>query len=306
MRGGARAKVNRRLVRLGLPRLLQARSQNDPVYEGGPDGIPLPVPRHLPTPRVAMMWVPQSFGSPNIAGNQPADYWPGGKYVDWVGFDIYAKFRTAFGRDKAFFDQLQAQAVRDRRVRPLGQRPKRRLHRRAAALGRGPRPGEDADLLPRRRSRQHLTTCSSIPAPRRALRNHLAEPRWLEYAPGVKRAPATRRRPSRSGSTRPKRGPSLGEAAVDLGVGPAAERADLGVGVALAWSTIARRWSGFSAARARRAAAVRSRRSARSAGPGSSELRPSSGSRAGPPSGERSGEQADARGRGEPRAPRGG
>ena len=51
------------------------------------------------------MWVPQSFGSPNIAGNQPADYWPGGKYVDWVGLDIYSKFAGAFGRGVDFFEK---------------------------------------------------------------------------------------------------------------------------------------------------------------------------------------------------------
>ena len=90
---------------MGLPRILRASSQNDPVYAGGPDGIPLPVPEELPQPRVAMMWVPQSFGSPNIAGNQPADYWPGGKYVDWVGIDIYSKFAGAFDDGKAFFER---------------------------------------------------------------------------------------------------------------------------------------------------------------------------------------------------------
>ena len=52
-----------------------------------------------------MMWVPQSFGSPNIAGNQPPDYWPGGRYVDWVGIDIYSKFAGAFDEGKAFFER---------------------------------------------------------------------------------------------------------------------------------------------------------------------------------------------------------
>ncbi len=103
VRGGPRREINEKLVRMGLPRILRARSQNDPVYAGGPDGIPLPVPAELPRPRVAMMWVPQTFGSPNIAGNQPGDYWPGGRYVDWVGFDIYAKFAGAFDEGKAFF-----------------------------------------------------------------------------------------------------------------------------------------------------------------------------------------------------------
>ena len=105
IRGGSRREINEKLVRMGLPRILRAESQRDPIYEGGPEGIPLPVPEELPQPKVALMWVPQSFGSPNIAGNQPDDYWPGGRYVDWVGFDIYAKFRSAFDEGKALFER---------------------------------------------------------------------------------------------------------------------------------------------------------------------------------------------------------
>ncbi len=105
MRGGSRDRINRKLLDLGLPRIMRAKSQDDPVYEGGPDGIPLPIPERMPQPRVAMMWVPQSFGSPNVAGNQPDDYWPGGKYVDWVGIDIYSKFAGAFDDGVRFFER---------------------------------------------------------------------------------------------------------------------------------------------------------------------------------------------------------
>ena len=89
---------------MGLPRIIRAKSENDPVYEGGPAGSRCRS-RALPEPRVAMMWVPQSFGSPNVRGNQPADYWPGGKYVDWVGIDIYSKFAGAFDDGVAFFNR---------------------------------------------------------------------------------------------------------------------------------------------------------------------------------------------------------
>jgi hypothetical protein len=102
VRGGSRAEINRRLLRQGMPRILRATSETDPVYAGGPNGDPHPVPELMPQPRVALMWVPQSFGSPNIRGNQPDDYWPGGRYVDWIGFDIYAKYRGAFDEDHAF------------------------------------------------------------------------------------------------------------------------------------------------------------------------------------------------------------
>jgi hypothetical protein len=97
VRGGSRRKINHRLHRQGMPRIARADWQDDPIYEE------LGIPEELPRPRVALMWVPQSFGSPNVAGNQPADYWPGGRYVDWVGFDVFAKFRSAFDDDQRFY-----------------------------------------------------------------------------------------------------------------------------------------------------------------------------------------------------------
>ena len=185
VRGGSRKRVNERLVRRGMPRILRADSQSDPVYEGGADGEPLPVPERLPTPRVALMWVPQSFGSPNIAGNQPADYWPGGRYVDWVGFDIYAKFAGAFDRGKAFFsryrhkpfvigeygpwDNDQGGAFTDRLFDWA------EAHDRIKMLlyYRGVDPDNAYNL-------QHY------PGARRVIRRHLNKPRWVEFAPGVK------------------------------------------------------------------------------------------------------------------------
>jgi hypothetical protein len=38
------------------------------------------------------MWVPQTIASPEIPGNALGHYWPGRRYVDWVGADIYSKF----------------------------------------------------------------------------------------------------------------------------------------------------------------------------------------------------------------------
>jgi hypothetical protein len=46
----------------------------------------------LPKPQVDMLWVPQTRGSPDIAANMPRRYWPGAKYVDWVGTDFYSRF----------------------------------------------------------------------------------------------------------------------------------------------------------------------------------------------------------------------
>jgi hypothetical protein len=88
VRGGPRDAINRHLVRNKMPRIHRAGGLNDPVYGERR------VPRELPQPRVALMWVPQTFGSPNIRGNQPIDYWPGRRYVDWIGADIYSRWAS--------------------------------------------------------------------------------------------------------------------------------------------------------------------------------------------------------------------
>jgi hypothetical protein len=49
----------------------------------------------LPEPKVALMWVPLSFGNPEIGKNHPRHWWPGGSYVDWVGTTWYSPYRAA-------------------------------------------------------------------------------------------------------------------------------------------------------------------------------------------------------------------
>jgi hypothetical protein len=88
VRGGNRAAINRKLAKQGMPWIYRAKSNHDPVYAHRD------VPAALPKPKVAFMWVPQTIGSPNIAGNTPGSYWPGGRFVDWIGADIYSKFAT--------------------------------------------------------------------------------------------------------------------------------------------------------------------------------------------------------------------
>jgi hypothetical protein len=82
------ASIDRRLGRLGLP----------PVRTDGAT---------LPRPRVALLWVPFTAGLPNVRGNGPRAYWPGSRYVDWVGTDFFANspnFRglNRFYRDRRF------------------------------------------------------------------------------------------------------------------------------------------------------------------------------------------------------------
>jgi len=71
MRGGPVGRINRRLRALGMPPL-----------RGGATDLPA-------SGKVALLWNPQGQGSPNIAGNQPRDFWPGAEYVDYVGNDLY-------------------------------------------------------------------------------------------------------------------------------------------------------------------------------------------------------------------------
>jgi hypothetical protein len=78
MRGGSLAHINSVLRSLGMPKLRTSESQ-------------------LPRPKVAMLWVPQSAGTPNIAAQAPANYFPGRAWVDWVGTDFYSKFPNFTG-----------------------------------------------------------------------------------------------------------------------------------------------------------------------------------------------------------------
>lgn len=96
VRGGRRSRINHQLDRLGLPAIMRAGSAAD--YEA------LDIPKNLPRARVALVWVPQTHGSPNIAANGPRAYWPGPRYVDWVGADIYAKYPNFEGLERFYRD----------------------------------------------------------------------------------------------------------------------------------------------------------------------------------------------------------
>jgi hypothetical protein len=73
LRGGPVADIDAKLAALHLP----------PVHTNATE---------LPAPQVAMAWVPQTEGTPNIRKNSARAYWPGKQYVDWVGTDFYSKF----------------------------------------------------------------------------------------------------------------------------------------------------------------------------------------------------------------------
>jgi hypothetical protein len=86
VRGGKRSAINAALRKRGMPRILRASSNGDPIYAAQQVG------RRLPRPKVAFMWTPLAISSPDARGNRPGAYWPGKAFVDWVGTDLYSKY----------------------------------------------------------------------------------------------------------------------------------------------------------------------------------------------------------------------
>ena len=75
--GGRRWEINQKLERLNLPGIRRT---------GGRE------PRKLPKAPIAVVWSPLPTGSPKTAANRPGRYWPGGRWVDWVGTDFYSRY----------------------------------------------------------------------------------------------------------------------------------------------------------------------------------------------------------------------
>jgi hypothetical protein len=85
LRGGPVAAIDAKLHALRLP----------PVRTDAEE---------LPRPQIAMVWVPQTRGTPDIPANMPRAYWPGGAYVDWVGTDFYSRFPNFHWLDDFYRD----------------------------------------------------------------------------------------------------------------------------------------------------------------------------------------------------------
>lgn len=84
-RGGKIAAIDAKLRRLHMP----------PVQTSAAD---------LPRPPVALMWVPLSFGNPEIPRNHPRHFWPGAEYVDWAGTTWYSPYKSSRAMD-SFYSQ---------------------------------------------------------------------------------------------------------------------------------------------------------------------------------------------------------
>ena len=86
LRGGSVSSIDHRLRRLRMPPLRIAAST-------------------LPRPRAALMWVPFTAGLPHVRGNGPGAYWPGSRYVDWVGTDFFANSPTFHLLERFYSDR---------------------------------------------------------------------------------------------------------------------------------------------------------------------------------------------------------
>jgi hypothetical protein len=77
-RGGQTLEeLNATLAEIGLPGLNRTKGEN---------------PESLPAAPLSIIWSPLPAGSPRVKGNFPGNYWPGSRWVDWVGTDFYAKY----------------------------------------------------------------------------------------------------------------------------------------------------------------------------------------------------------------------
>ena len=73
MHGGDVADVDAALAKRGLPAVQTGAAR-------------------IPEAQVAFVWAPMVGGSPNIAALAPGKFWPGSRWVDWVGTSFYSRF----------------------------------------------------------------------------------------------------------------------------------------------------------------------------------------------------------------------
>jgi hypothetical protein len=74
---GTLEEVNATLAEAGLPPVNRSKG---------------PPPTSLPPAPVSIVWSPLPGGSPRVKGNFPGNYWPGARWIDWVGTDFYSEY----------------------------------------------------------------------------------------------------------------------------------------------------------------------------------------------------------------------
>jgi hypothetical protein len=78
VRGGQSLEaIDSTLAEIGLPPVQRAKG---------------PPPTSLPAAPVSIIWSALPGGSPRVKGNFPGNYWPGRRWVDWVGTDFYSRY----------------------------------------------------------------------------------------------------------------------------------------------------------------------------------------------------------------------
>lgn len=178
MRGGKRRKINRKLRHYGMKRIYRAGSERSRVYRRRD------VPPLLEHPKVAFVWSPQTIPSPYLRGNRPRRYWPGKRFVDWVGADIYSAYATpgVWAAWKRFYRRWDRWPFMVGEYAPWDNdyrgRFTRRLFRWAEHHGR-----VRALIYYRSVSPDNPFDIRYWPRARRVIRHHLNKRRFRAYAP---------------------------------------------------------------------------------------------------------------------------
>ncbi len=87
LHGGSKEVIDAKLANHGMPPL---RSAGD-----------LPP---IPYPQMRVLWNPQGYGSPNTYKNRAAAYYPGNRFVDVVGNDLYSiSYRAAWEANEKLY-----------------------------------------------------------------------------------------------------------------------------------------------------------------------------------------------------------
>jgi hypothetical protein len=185
IRGGRRAAINRHLRRNRMPRIHRVQRPTGRTYNE------LGIPKELPRARVAMMWVPLTISSPNVRGNQPGNYWPGPRYVDWVGTDIFSKWATpgVWAALDRFFKRWRRKPFVIGEYSPYDNDTSGAFVRRLFRWAEN-RPKRAKMLLYYRSvNTENPHNLQFYPGAQRSLRRILNKPRYREFAPGVGQVP---------------------------------------------------------------------------------------------------------------------
>lgn len=174
VRGGAkRGTINARLKKLGLPKVQKLTKGK--------------LPRRLPRAPAAIVWSPLPAGSPTVRVNRPAQYWPGKKWVNWVGTDFYNRYNN-WTHLKKFYVRWALGKNRPMALTEFG-------------LWGNDGPGFIKRIFRFVRTRQNMRMLvyyqdfgssnsfriQNFPKATKVLRRHLDSPRFPRFAPGYPR-----------------------------------------------------------------------------------------------------------------------